>query len=137
MEKISPSETEKHKVSYTRGDSGKPDEHERHVEDVDKKGKEEQLAQESTTSCCRFVREDLRAGPVEQGVVAEVEVEESRVKGPGSLLKEEEQSKSRNEPAVAKATSSKSSKARNQVQLLALLPLGQDVLKAEGSVGGS
>ena len=30
-------------MSNTGGDSGKPDEHERHVEDVDKKGKEEQL----------------------------------------------------------------------------------------------
>ena len=58
------------------GNSGKPDEHKRQVEDADEDGQHEQLAQEGASRCCRFVGKNLRARPVDKVVVAQVKVEE-------------------------------------------------------------
>ena len=58
------------------GNSGKPDEHKRQVEDADEDGQHEQLAQEGAPRCCRFVGKNLRARPIDKVVIAQVKIEE-------------------------------------------------------------
>ena len=73
---VLPGNSKKDKVGKAGGNSGKADEHKRQVEDANKDGQHDQLAQEGASRCCRFVGKNLRAGPVDKVVVAQVKVEE-------------------------------------------------------------
>ena len=120
-------------MGKTRGNSGKPDEHERQVEDADEDGQQDQLTQKGATCCRRFVGKNLGARPVDKTIVAQVKVEEGGVEGARCLLQEEKNGKSWNQPAVSK-DASKPAQSGDQVQLPSVFPLGQNILQPEGSV---
>ena len=120
-------------MGKTRGNSGKPDEHERQVEDADEDGQHDQLTQKGATCCRRFVGKNLGARPVDKIIVAQVEVEEGGVEGTRCLLQEEKNGKSWNQPGVSK-DASKPAQSGDQVQLPSVFPLGQNILQPEGSV---
>ena len=103
------------------------------MEDADEDRQQNQLPQKGTSCCCRFVGKDLRAGPVDKVIVAQVKIEEGWVKGSWCLLQEEKHGKCRNQPSMTMHVS-KASQSWDQIQLLSLLPLWQDILQPQASV---